>query len=381
MVSIEEYRKVDICNPVEIATGIWWIGVEEKDSPLRCHTYLLDDGIDAVLFEPGPLLNHQSIIQSVKQIVPLRKIRYIVLTHQDPDVCGSVAAWETALKSTPLHIVTHSRSDVFIREYGISSPVYQIDKLYWHLRLSSGRILRFIFAPWCHAPGTFMTYDEKSRSLFSGDIFGAITNKWNLYADHSYVEAMRSFHDDYMASTRHLQYAMSKIARLPIARILPQHGSIINMDIMHYIHALSSSRCGIDLLCGDDNHASEVKDVPRPASRSDGNSVISKNKELPIGYRYIIARVIEREIGVVGKEDAIAVARKVEGVHLGNEGNLIAIRESEGKDILNRLLSTYEANFGAWAVFNCRLMLHDLIREFGLQMPDILDKRITDEQS
>ena len=33
---------------------------------------------------------------------------------------------------------------------------------------------------------------------------------------------------------------------------------------------------------------------------------------LPIGYRYIIARVIEREMGVLGK-DAIATARQSAG--------------------------------------------------------------------
>jgi len=361
MVAIEEYREVNISQPVEVARGIWWIGVEDKDSPLKCHTYLLDDGEDAVLFEPGSLLHHQSIFQRVMQIVPLKKIRYIVLTHQDLDVCGSLPACEMAFKSIPLHIVTHSRTAVFIKQYGMSFPIYPIDRMYWNLKLSSGRILRFIFAPWCHSPGTFMTYDEKSRSLFSGDIFGAITNKWSLYADHFYVEAMRSFHDDYMASTRHLQYAMSKLSTLSLDRILPQHGSIIKQDVLHYIHALSSSRCGIDLLCGDD-----------PA--------MSNHNGLPIGYRYIIARVIERETGIIGKEDAIAIAKEVQGIHLNSEGNLIAIRERDGKDILNRLLSAYEKRFGSWAVFNCRLMLHDLIREFGLNMPDILDGRITNEE-
>ncbi|MBI5756152.1 MAG: MBL fold metallo-hydrolase [Nitrospirae bacterium] len=381
MVAIEEYREMDISQPVEVVPGIWWIGAEDEDSHLKCHSYLLVDGEDAVLFEPGSLLHHQSIFQRVIKIVPLRKIRHIVLTHQDTDVCGSLPAWEMAFNSIPFHIVTHSRTVVFIKQYGISFPIYPIDQMYWNLKLSSGRILRFIFAPWCHSPGTFMTYDEKSRSLFSGDIFGAITNKWSFYADHFYVEAMRSFHDDYMASTRHLQYAMSKLAPLSIDRILPQHGSIINRDVLHYIHALSSSRCGIDLLCGDDPYRIGVKDVPLPVSGSLGNSTMANYSGLPIGYRYIIARVIEREMGVLGKEDATATARQVRGIHLDSEGNLIAIREKDGKDILNRLLSAYEKRFGFWAVFNCRLMLHNLIREFGLKMPDILDGKITNEQS
>lgn len=88
---------------------------------------------------------------------------------------------------------------------------------------------------------------------------------------------------------------------------------------------------------------------------------------LPIGYRYIIAWVIEREIGVLGRENAITVAREVEGIHLDSEGNLIGIHEKDGTEILNRLLRAYEGHFGFWAVSNCRLMLHNLIREFGFK--------------
>lgn len=381
MVTTEEREGLDISQPIKMAPEIWWVGIVNKDTPFKCHAYLLYDGEEAVLFEPGPLANFPSIFQKVIQIIPLQSIRYIVLSHQDPDVCGSLPAWEKALASIPVSVVTHSRTAVIIKNYGLTSPLYLIDQKDWSLKLSSGRTLRFIFAPWCHSPGTFMTYDEESRSLFSGDIFGAITYKWSFYADQSYVMAMRSFHDDYMASTYHLRYAISKLTTLYIERILPQHGSIIDRDVLQYIQALRTSRCGLDLLCGGTPSAMMIKDTPFPGAVPQGTPATMNDSDLPIGYRYIITRVIERETGVLGKEDAIAVAREVDGIHLDSEGNLIGIYEKDGRDILNRLLKGYEERFGFWAVFNCRLMLHDLIREFGLAMPDILDRKVTNGQS
>lgn len=381
MAAGERHEEIDVSQPVEVAPKIWWTGVIDKDSPFKCHSYLLYDGEEAVLFEPGSLLHYPSTFQKVVKIVPLQKVRYIVLSHQDPDVCGALPAWEKAIDSIPFRLVTHSRTAVIIQHYGISSPLYQIDQKNWSLRLSSGRTLRFIFAPWCHSPGTFMTYDEASKTLFSGDIFGAITHFWRFYADPSYVQAMRGFHDDYMASTCHLRYALSKLSGLSIERILPQHGSIINRDVSHYIQALSSCRCGLDLLCGGHPPAGVEKGAPPGAQRRSRNSDVLPDGGLPIGYRYIIGRVIERETGVLGREEALTVAREIEGVHLDGEGNLIGIHEKDGREILNRLLHAYEERFGFWAVFNCRLMIHDLIREFGLKMPEILDRKITNGQS
>jgi hypothetical protein len=57
-----------------------------------------------------------------------------------------------------------------------------------------------------------------------------------------------------------------------------------------------------------------------------------------------------------------------------DQGSVLGIREEEGDEILDRLLRCFEQHFGIWAVLNCRLMLHDLLREYGMAMPASLMK-------
>jgi len=358
---------MDISGPVNITADIWWVGAVDYTTPFKCNAYLIDDREEAILIDPGPITAYESILQKVVKVTPLAKIKHVILSHQDPDVCGAMPAWERELISTPATIVTHSRNSVFINNYGLTLPQYLIDKEGWSLRLSSGRELRFIFTPWCHSPVSFMTYDVESRSLFSGDIFGAITWQWNLFADEYYAQAMQAFHDDYMASSHHLQYALSKLSTIPIDRILPQHGSIIDRDPGRYINILLENRCGIDILSrlGTDESMTP-EHIPTEDRLFDTGK---RPKGFHNAYRYIINRIIEREEGILGKDAAIQVAQEIEGIFLDSHGNLLGIYEKDGRDILNRLLERYEERFGLWAVLSCRLMLNELMQEFGLEVP------------
>jgi glyoxylase-like metal-dependent hydrolase (beta-lactamase superfamily II) len=372
----------DLSQTVELTPKIWWAGAVDKQTPFQCHPYLLDDGEEAVLFEPGSVHAFPTVLQKISRTIPLRKIRYIVLSHQDPDLAGSLPEWEKVLDKG-VQVVTHSRTAVLLRHYGASLPYYLIDQKNWSLPLSSGRTLSFLFAPWCHCPGTFMTYDGASRTLFSGDIFGAITYLWTFRAGEHYEEAMRSFHEDYMASTVHLKHALSKLASLPIDRILPQHGSILDTNIPHYIQTLLTYRCGMDLLCG--------KEPPKGGLNISSEEIhlTAGRNSLPLfqadsgisgkGYRDVVAMVLERQMGVLGEENTLSVARGVPGLEVDDRGNVLGIREEDGDEILDQLLRGFEQRFGIWAVLNCRLMLHDLLREYRMVIPASLKKSVVND--
>ena len=90
-----------------------------------------------------------------------------------------------------------------------------------------------------------MTYDEKSKILFSSDVFGGISYDWDSYAKEWYLEAVKAFHENYMAHHDYLKNAMEKLERLDISMICPQHGSIIPGDkAKDYINALKNLECG-----------------------------------------------------------------------------------------------------------------------------------------
>ncbi|MBI1824192.1 MAG: hypothetical protein HYR80_08805 [Nitrospirae bacterium] len=162
---------------------------------------------------------------------------------------------------------------------------------------------------------------------------------------------MRGFHEDYMASTPHLQAAMSKLDSLSIGRIAPQHGSIIDKNVSRHIEFIKQMKCGLTLM--ESGSVPGKKEAPKTQKGS---------------YRDLIAMVLEREKGVLGMEKAIATAKEVKGLEVDDLGNLLSVR-GDGKEVLGLLLSRYSEQFGTWAVLNCRLMLISAAKEYGLELP------------
>lgn len=107
------------------------------------------------------------------------------------------------------------------------------------------RTLKFIFMPYMHSPGEIMTYDPKTRILFSGDIFGGLSMDWNLYANEYYMDAMEAFMENYMPSTEIVNENLKRIEGLEIDMICPQHGSIIPKErVGEAVTILKELECG-----------------------------------------------------------------------------------------------------------------------------------------
>ncbi|MGB3366744.1 MAG: response regulator [Acidaminobacteraceae bacterium] len=226
----------------EIVDGIYWLGDETKYNELNTNAYLLIDQGQGVLIDPGSVLTFDRTLESIQALIPLENIDYVILQHQDPDLCSSTPLFEQL--GLKFKIVTHWRSSVMIKYYGVNSKFYHIDENNYELTLRSGRKLNFIHTPYLHFPGSITTYDSKNRLLFSSDLFGAFDNNWSLYADDSYMERMKSFHEHYMPSNSILKPVMQIFSEMKIDIIASQHGSIIKENVSDYINELKNLQCG-----------------------------------------------------------------------------------------------------------------------------------------
>ncbi len=240
---------IDIAKAVKIAEGVHWIGFYDEKAGFHCNPYLLIDGDEAILFDPGSVQDFPCVLSKVCQLVDFKQITHIIVTHQDPDLCGAIPRFEELIYGVggSCKIVTSTRASFLISYYGVISDFYCVDQNDWSLTLRSGRELKFTSTPFMHFPGAFVTYDPETKILFSGDIFGAFSFTWELYANEHYIEAMKAFLENYLPSNKIVRYAMAQIEKRDIRMIAPQHGSVINKDIQKHIDALKGIECGIDL--------------------------------------------------------------------------------------------------------------------------------------
>ncbi|WP_321779412.1 ATP-binding protein [Sulfurimonas sp.] len=232
--------------PKEIAKNIYWVGMHLENDPFQCHPYFIKNGNESILIDPGSMLEFDETVRKIKSITNIKSIKYIVLHHQDPDLAAAVPEIEKLIDRDDLQIVTHSRMSVLIKHYLVSSSYYEIDKNENKLVASNGFRLDFFTTPYCHSPGAFVSYEPNTKTLFSGDIFGGIEESWEFYADESYFEKAKQFHEEYMPSKDIFNYALKKIEKLDIQLIAPQHGSIIKKQyISKLIDDMKNLDCGL----------------------------------------------------------------------------------------------------------------------------------------
>ncbi len=245
--------------PREIAKNIFWVGMHLENDPFQCHPYFIKNGNESILIDPGSMLEFDETVKKVKSIIDIGSIKYIILHHQDPDLAAAVPAIEKLIDREDLQIVTHSRMSVLIKHYLVTSSYYEIDKHDNKLQTSSGLELKFLTTPYCHSPGAFVSYEPQTKTLFSGDIFGGIEESWEFYADESYFDKAKQFHQEYMPSKDIFNYALKKIEALDMNLIAPQHGSIIKRE---YISGLICDMKDLD--CGlyiEDKYNRELLDT------------------------------------------------------------------------------------------------------------------------
>ncbi len=245
-----ESRSLDYSVPIEIAPKIWWVGHVLKDDPFQCHVYLIENGKDSILIDPGSKLTWIETRKKILQLIPLEHIRYIVCQHQDPDITSAVSDLLEEIGVKGRKLVTHWRAQELLEHYNWGIEFYEVSAANWQLQAGDRR-LRFVFTPYMHFPGNFCTFDMRTRTLFSSDIFGAVTEHFTLFARdaESYFEQMKPFHTHYMPATEIVNRGLDAIEKChPIEIIAPQHGSIIAKEMIPtIIRRLRELPCGIFL--------------------------------------------------------------------------------------------------------------------------------------
>ena len=238
----------ELTAPVELAPRVWWVGEFLPDDNFQCHVYLIEQGDQSVLIDPGSALIADGVAERIDEIVGLDQVRWVVLSHADPDVVGALPRLLELGLSRDARIVTHWRDGALLKHFGWGLDLWLIDEHEWMLPLVD-RTLQFVLTPYAHFAGAFCTYDVRERIMFTSDMFGAFSEDGRLFAEaDDSLAGLREFHEHYMPSREAVTHALDEVNRFDVRMIAPQHGKVLPAHVIPRVEAeLRDLECGLYL--------------------------------------------------------------------------------------------------------------------------------------
>jgi flavorubredoxin len=204
-----------------------------------------------MILDPGGHKIYSQVLLETMSILGGTDLRYIFLSHQDPDIVAAVNGW---LMTTDAEAYI---SQLWIRFV----PHFGIDHLVEHRLLPipdegmvidlAGSQLTVIPAHFLHSPGNFQIYDPIAKILYSGDLGASLGMDYTFVSDFAaHTQYMEAFHKRYMASNAAMQAWASMVRKLDIEIIAPQHGAMFKGKPMveQFIQWCSQLQCGVDLI-------------------------------------------------------------------------------------------------------------------------------------
>lgn len=222
-----------------------------EDSFLSVNQYLIVQNGVGVLVDPGSEAIFEELYEAVSRHVQMNNIKFIFLSHQDPDVSGSIAQWAISTKAKFIMSGLWVR---FMSHYGFMEMDRVMALADHGAKLKFGNdYLQFVPAHFLHSPGNFALYDSKSKIVFSGDIGAAIvpapTDYKRVQNFEQHKQALQGFHKRYMGSNKLCRAWVEKIEKLDVSMIAPQHGLIFEDEkVGQFLEWFKELKCGSDFM-------------------------------------------------------------------------------------------------------------------------------------
>lgn len=316
----------------EIVDGIYNVGTGEG----RSNAYLMIDAGEGILIDPGSVMEFERVFLGVVSILPLEKIKHVIVHNQGPDCCASLPLFEQ--KGLQAKIVAHGITADSLQYYGVTSPSYSVNEEGFKLTLSSGRELLFLTLPFAHFAGALLTYDSESKTLFSSNLFAPFVN------GQSGLPAEAGPLTQYPPAGALAGPVIEKLLRLDVTRIAPQKGGVLDQDVKTYIKKMRDWDTG--------NHSEQ---------------------RLSASASYLNAcnQVINRLYAIYEPEEVTALLKK-EGILLDEQTGLIQDFNATGREAWNRLFEVLFSEKGIGILQILEPWVQAMEKEADIPIPDII---------
>ena len=218
---------------------------------VQSNQHIVQEGGSALILDPGGHGLYSRAAAATSALLSPATLRYIVLSHQDPDALGALNGW-----------LMLSDADAFISALFLRFiPHFGLDDLVAH-RLRplpdegrwidlEGAKLAALPAHFLPSQGGFQLYDPVSKILYTGDLgasFGAPYREVEDFDAH--VRHMDVFHRRRMASRSALRAWAAMVRGLDVELLAPQHGAFFRGRalVRRFVEWCEGLECGTDLM-------------------------------------------------------------------------------------------------------------------------------------
>lgn len=224
----------------KIKEDIYYIGTNDRITSLFENMWPLPDGVaynsylikgeKNIVFDLVKDITFDTFIEKVREVIGDEPIHYVVTNHVEPDHSSGLL---NLLEIYPdVQIICNKRTLSFLeRYYGITENIIVVGD--GETIELGDRKLTFYLTPMVHWPESMVCYDEKSKILFSQDIFGGfgtleggIFDDVVRFDDYYLDETVRYFINIVGKYALQAKRALAKLDALDIETICPVHGCV-----------------------------------------------------------------------------------------------------------------------------------------------------------
>ncbi len=227
--------------------------VDDEGTAVQANQFLIIDHGDGAIIDPGGNMTFNELTLTMRRYMPPQNLRYILASHADPDIIGSLDRWMTSSKATLVISRLWERFAPHFCKIGKTEQrIVGVPDAGGMLPLGRSHLV-LLPAHFLHAEGNFQFYDPVARILFSGDLgvslVGGETAKHPFTDLGQALPFMEPFHRRYMVSNKILRLWAQMVRGLDIRMIVPQHGApLAGAAVGQFIDWVEGLACGVDLM-------------------------------------------------------------------------------------------------------------------------------------
>lgn len=206
---------------------------------------------EGMILDPGGHKVYNKVLSATFSVLAGGKLKYLVLSHQDPDIVAAVNGWlmttdaEAYASNLWLRFIPHFGLDRLVSErlHGVPDGGMTLNLGGVDIQLLPGHFL--------HSTGNFQVYDPISKILYTGDLGASLGNDYQFVTDFDdHLQYIEGFHKRYMASGKAMSLWANMARKLDIETIAPQHGSAYRGKelVNKFIDWADGFKCGIDYM-------------------------------------------------------------------------------------------------------------------------------------